>query len=72
MDGVREAVRALGSAGVVAIRECGHWWSYVFPMGAEQMHDLARLNARQPCPFCVAARRAHARTLARPPAERVH
>ncbi len=55
MEAAREAMRALGGAGLVAIRACGHWWTYAVPMGTTQMYDFARLNYRVPCPFCSSA-----------------
>ena len=72
MEGVREAVRALGSTGLVAIRACGHWWFYGVPLGARQMHDFARLNYRVPCPFCFANWQAEANAQARSPSRRVN
>ena len=72
VESLREAVRTLGPTGVVAIRCCGHWWSYLFPMGVKQMHDLATLNYRQPCPFCTEAHRKQWRPVARPILERTH
>ena len=65
MEGAREAVRALGDTGLVAIRACGHWWSYLVPMRTRQMYDFARLNFRVPCPFCSAGGREHATVHAR-------
>ncbi len=72
MEAAREAGRALGSTGLVAIRSCGHWWSYLFPMGVEQMHDFARLNNRVPGAFCFAQWQAQVNAQARPPAQRVN
>ena len=60
MEGAREAVRTLGGTGLVAIRACGHWWTYVVPLRTPQMHDFARLNYRMPCPFCFASGQEHA------------
>jgi hypothetical protein len=72
VEGVREAVRALGGAGLVAVSTCGHWWTYPFAMTFEQMHDVARFNRVTPCPFCVAARQARANAQARPPSRRMN
>ena len=72
MEGAREAVRALGGAGLVAIRACGHWWTYVVPLRTQQMYDFARLNYRVACPFCFTAWHAHTNAQAWPPSRRVN
>ncbi len=72
MEGAREAGRSLGGAGLVAIRSCGHWWSYVVPLRTQQMYNFARLNYRVPCPFCFADWQAQANAQARSPSRRVN
>ncbi len=72
MEGAREAVRALGGAGLVAIRACGHWWTYVVPLGTTQMYDFARLNYRVPCPFCFTASQVLTNVLTWPPSRRLN
>ncbi len=72
MEGVKEAVRSLGDAGLVAVSRCGHWWTYPFGMTVEQMHEVARFNRMTPCPFCFSAWQAQTTALARHPSVRVH
>jgi hypothetical protein len=45
----------LGTAGLVAITRCGHWWVYPTRADREQMHELARFNLGIACTFCLAA-----------------
>ncbi len=72
MEAAREAVRALGGAGLVAVSKCGHWWAYPFRMTREQMHDVARFNRMTACPFCFAEWQARVNAQARPPARRAN
>ena len=72
MEGAREAVRALGDAGLVAVSTCGHWWTYPFRMTTEQMHDVARFNRMTPCPFCISEQQAQTKAQARPPSRRAN
>ncbi len=72
MQGAKDAVRALGGAGLVAVSRCGHWWPRPFRMTTERMHGVARFNRMPPCPFCLSEWQARANAQARPPSRRVN